>query len=275
MDHFRRGKKSLFLICPKQKWNYESIFAALILLVMTRIIKHWCIICVYVHYLGMSKTINVNILQKSALCWTSYISFFRPCFFCPAALRVCDVNIYTCSSCFPAKENEYWPMCILGSWYPISESYWIIRLYSSWFLSYLRLPADCSYRWLSLCIAISFHAIYEFVCFMQLSSSNFFRSSGSTRRAAVSSSRDAVVVGSDTEHSRPLAMDASPGALRKISGAQRSPPITSSEHNRTSSSRKTSNIKNFESALKGIESLNFQWGDGTLLAAATLDQLSS
>lgn len=91
---------------------------------------------------------------------------------------------------------------------------------------------------------------------MQLSSSNFFRSSGSTRRGAVSNSRDPVV-GSETEPSHPLAMDASLGALHKISGAQRSSPITSSEHIRTSSGRNTSNIKNLESTLRGIESLSF------------------
>ncbi|XP_061371112.1 casein kinase 1-like protein 2 isoform X2 [Gastrolobium bilobum] len=73
---------------------------------------------------------------------------------------------------------------------------------------------------------------------------------GSTRRGAVSSNRDAVV-GSEAEPSRPLTVDANPGALRKVSGAQRSSPITSS------SGRNTSNVKNFESTLRGIESLNF------------------
>ena len=90
---------------------------------------------------------------------------------------------------------------------------------------------------------------------MQLSSSNFFRSSGS-RRGAVSGSRDAVI-GSETEPSRPLAMDSSQGALRKIPGAQRSSPIMSSEHNRASSGRNPSNGKNLESTLRGIESLHF------------------
>lgn len=92
---------------------------------------------------------------------------------------------------------------------------------------------------------------------MQSSSSNFFRPSGSTRRSgAVSNSRDAVV-GSEIEPSLPLARDASPGALLKNSSAQRNSPITSSEHNRTSAGRNTSNVKNFESTLRGIESLNF------------------
>ncbi|KAL2462452.1 casein kinase 1-like protein 2 [Forsythia ovata] len=84
-----------------------------------------------------------------------------------------------------------------------------------------------------------------------LPSSNFFRSSGSSRRPAVSSSRDPVLTGNDYDPSR---KDASPGALRKISSAaQRSSPVVSSDHKRTAS-----NIKNFESTLKGIESMNFK-----------------
>ncbi|KAK7261682.1 hypothetical protein RIF29_27999 [Crotalaria pallida] len=87
--------------------------------------------------------------------------------------------------------------------------------------------------------------------------SNMFSSSGSARRGAVSSGRDALV-GSEAEPSRPLAMDASPAALRKVSSVQRSSPIMSSEqHKRTSSSRNASNSKNYETTLKGIESLNF------------------
>ena len=83
------------------------------------------------------------------------------------------------------------------------------------------------------------------------------RASGSARRGAVSSSREGVIVGeSDPSWSR---ADASPGALRKISGGQRGSPVrSSSEHKRISSSRNAStNIKNFESTLKGIESLHF------------------
>ncbi|RDX58699.1 Casein kinase 1-like protein 2, partial [Mucuna pruriens] len=93
---------------------------------------------------------------------------------------------------------------------------------------------------------------------VMLSSSNLFRSSGSTRRGGVSSSRDAVA-GNESEPSHPLTMgmDAASPALRKISAAQRSSPIMSFEHNRTSSGRNTSNMKNFESTLRGIESLNF------------------
>ncbi|XP_057978497.1 casein kinase 1-like protein 2 [Malania oleifera] len=89
-----------------------------------------------------------------------------------------------------------------------------------------------------------------------LPSSNFLRSSGSSRRAAVSSSRDVVIIGSESDPSRPRTADASPGVLRKISSGQRSSPIGSSDHKRASG-RNTSNIKNFESALKGIEGLHF------------------
>ncbi|XP_057733656.1 casein kinase 1-like protein 2 isoform X1 [Arachis stenosperma] len=89
-----------------------------------------------------------------------------------------------------------------------------------------------------------------------LPSSNFFLSSGSNRRGAVSSSRDALV-GGETEPSRPLTMESTQGALRKMSGPQRSSPITSSELNRPTSGRNPANGKNLESTVKGIESLHF------------------
>lgn len=92
---------------------------------------------------------------------------------------------------------------------------------------------------------------------VQLSSSHFLRSSGSSRRPVVSSSRDPVMVSSESDFSRPQNTDGSPGALRKISSGQRSSPVVSSEQNRTSSSRNVSNIKNLESTLRGIESLHF------------------
>ncbi|GMY34627.1 casein kinase 1-like protein 2 [Fagus crenata] len=87
-----------------------------------------------------------------------------------------------------------------------------------------------------------------------LSSANFLRSSGSARRPAVSSSRDAVI-GSEGDSSRPNTKDASPGTLRKISGGQRSSPVVSSEH-RTSSGRNAPNAKYFESTLRAIDSLH-------------------
>ncbi|KAL6005923.1 hypothetical protein ACLOJK_039968 [Asimina triloba] len=89
-----------------------------------------------------------------------------------------------------------------------------------------------------------------------LSSSTFLgQSSGSSRRAAVSSSRD-MMVGSEADHSRSRTTDASPGAFRRVVNAQRSSPVSSSEPKR-SSGRNTSNIKNYESTLKGMECLNF------------------
>ncbi|PSS18075.1 Casein kinase 1-like protein [Actinidia chinensis var. chinensis] len=91
-----------------------------------------------------------------------------------------------------------------------------------------------------------------------LSGSNFMRSSGPSRRPAVSSSRDPVIAGSDSDPSRVRTTDASPGALRKISSvAQKSSPALSSDPKHTASGRNISNIKNLESTLKGIEGLNF------------------
>ncbi|KAM3245893.1 casein kinase 1-like protein 2 [Capsicum annuum] len=88
----------------------------------------------------------------------------------------------------------------------------------------------------------------------ELSSSNFFRTSGSTRRPAVSSSRDPVITGVEPDPSHIRKTDASPGDLRKTtSGAQRSSPIVSSDQKRSSSTRMD---KNFEAALKGIEGLS-------------------
>lgn len=100
------------------------------------------------------------------------------------------------------------------------------------------------------------------VCYLtwavQISTSNFLRSSGSSRRPAVSSSREPVIAGADSEPSRARTTDASPGGLRKISStAQRSSPVLSSDQKRSSSTRNPSNIKNFESTLKGIEGLHF------------------
>ncbi|XP_020251202.1 casein kinase 1-like protein 2 isoform X1 [Asparagus officinalis] len=89
-----------------------------------------------------------------------------------------------------------------------------------------------------------------------LSSSAFLgRSSGSSRRAAVSSSRDAMM--SETELSRPRTSEASPGTFHKLSSAQRSSPAVSGEQHRHSSSGRLPSTKNYESTLKGIESLNF------------------
>ncbi|KAF9617709.1 hypothetical protein IFM89_038209 [Coptis chinensis] len=86
------------------------------------------------------------------------------------------------------------------------------------------------------------------------SSALMVRSSGSARRAAVSTSREAMV--SESDSSRPRTMEASPGAFRKVASGQKSLPF-GSEPKRSSSGRNITNIKNYESTLKGIEGLNF------------------
>ncbi|CAN1136333.1 Casein kinase 1-like protein 1 [Linum perenne] len=91
-----------------------------------------------------------------------------------------------------------------------------------------------------------------------LPSSNYLgRSSGSSRRAAaVSSSRD-VFAGSETDPQHSRQTDASTGSIQKILGGHRSPPLGMSDPRRTASARNTTHLKTFESALKGIEGLNF------------------
>ncbi|KAB2029123.1 hypothetical protein ERO13_D05G138200v2 [Gossypium hirsutum] len=92
-----------------------------------------------------------------------------------------------------------------------------------------------------------------------LSSSNFLRSSGSSRRAAVSSSHDAAAIAvSGPERSHFRTTDATAGPFQKISSGQRNSPVLSSENKRPSSGRNTSNINNLESAVRGIESLHFR-----------------
>ncbi|CAD5174155.1 unnamed protein product [Musa acuminata subsp. malaccensis] len=90
---------------------------------------------------------------------------------------------------------------------------------------------------------------------VMFSSSTFLgQSSGSSRRAAVSGSRDLFGTEADQSHGRTA--EASPGTFRKVSNAQRS-PISSADHRHTSSRRNMSTIKNYESALKGMDALNF------------------
>ncbi|XP_030526254.1 casein kinase 1-like protein 2 [Rhodamnia argentea] len=88
------------------------------------------------------------------------------------------------------------------------------------------------------------------------SSSNFLWSSGSSRRVAVSSSREAVISGKESDPSGLHTADMNPGAFQKFPSGQRSSPIASSEQNRPSG-KSASNTKNLESTLKGIESLHF------------------
>ncbi|KAM7471835.1 hypothetical protein LguiA_010018 [Lonicera macranthoides] len=99
----------------------------------------------------------------------------------------------------------------------------------------------------------------------ELSSSNILRSSGSSRRPAGSSSREPVIVGSESDPSRGrITTDASLGTLRKTSSAAQSSPVpSSSDHQKRTSTRITSNVKIFESTLKGIEDLHFN-NDGSL-----------
>lgn len=84
------------------------------------------------------------------------------------------------------------------------------------------------------------------------------RSSGSSRRAAVSSSREPYV-GSESDPHRSRT-DASPGALHKSISAQRSPPIGPADPKRSASGRHTGHghVKNYDSALKGIEGLHLE-----------------
>ncbi|KAK9060520.1 hypothetical protein SSX86_021224 [Deinandra increscens subsp. villosa] len=71
----------------------------------------------------------------------------------------------------------------------------------------------------------------------------------SSRRPGVSSSREP---GGEPEPSYRRTRDASPGAIRRVtSTGRRSSPVVSSDQKRST------NIKNFESTLKGIEGLHF------------------
>ncbi|KAF5748466.1 hypothetical protein HS088_TW04G00420 [Tripterygium wilfordii] len=87
------------------------------------------------------------------------------------------------------------------------------------------------------------------------------RSSGSLRRPAVSSSRD-VFVGSESDPQRSSTMEASPAALHRVSTGQS--PVGSSDPRHPSSGRTTTHSKNYETTLKGIESLHFDVDDRVL-----------
>ncbi|KAI4386950.1 hypothetical protein MLD38_004823 [Melastoma candidum] len=85
-----------------------------------------------------------------------------------------------------------------------------------------------------------------------LSGSNIPWSSGSSRRPAISSGRDAGIAGTDVDMSHPRTTEISPGAFRKISASQRDSPLTSSEQ-RIPLSRNTS--RNLESIMRGVDGL--------------------
>ncbi|KAI3850223.1 hypothetical protein MKX03_010376, partial [Papaver bracteatum] len=91
-----------------------------------------------------------------------------------------------------------------------------------------------------------------------LSSSNLLgKTSGSASRPAISSSRDAIIGLKSTDPSHLRTTEASPGAFRRVTDAQRCSPIRSVETPKNTSSHKTRfNVKNYESVLKGIESLH-------------------
>ena len=93
---------------------------------------------------------------------------------------------------------------------------------------------------------------------MQLSSANILgQSSGSSRRVAVSSSRDAFVGAESDVRARNA--EASPGAAHRITTGQRSSPVGSSDPKRVvSSGRNASHAKNYDSAVRGMESLQLE-----------------
>ncbi|XP_071908889.1 casein kinase 1-like protein 2 isoform X2 [Coffea arabica] len=92
-----------------------------------------------------------------------------------------------------------------------------------------------------------------------LSSSAYLgRSSGSLRRGAIAGSRETFTAGNDSDPTRSRTPEASPGTAQKISSGQRTLPLGgSSDPRHTSSGKNNSGVKNFESTLKGIESLRF------------------
>eukprot|EP01018_Ginkgo_biloba_P021858 Gb_22094 [translate_table: standard] len=80
------------------------------------------------------------------------------------------------------------------------------------------------------------------------------QSISTSRRAVLSSSRQATVA--DADSSRPRATDLSPIALRNT-GGQRSSPVGSADPKRSGSARLIPNSRNYEATLKGIECLSF------------------
>lgn len=75
----------------------------------------------------------------------------------------------------------------------------------------------------------------------------------------MSSSRDPYI-GSESDLHRSRTRDASPAALHKSISAQRSPPVGPSDPKRSASGRHTGqgHVKNYDSALKGIEGLQLE-----------------
>ncbi|KAL6609488.1 hypothetical protein ACP70R_039457 [Stipagrostis hirtigluma subsp. patula] len=93
------------------------------------------------------------------------------------------------------------------------------------------------------------------------SSSTFLgRSSGSSRRPAVSSSRE---LSTEADQARSRTTDASPGAFQRSGAPRWSPQMPDSSDGRRSSSGRqhSSNAKNYESTIRGIQGLNFDGDD--------------
>lgn len=93
------------------------------------------------------------------------------------------------------------------------------------------------------------------------SSSTFLgRSSGSSRRPAVSSSREPST---DADQTRSRTTDASPGAFQRSALPRWSPQMADSSDTRRSSSGRhpSSSAKNYESTVRGIQGLNFDGDD--------------
>ncbi|KAH0450830.1 hypothetical protein IEQ34_021522 [Dendrobium chrysotoxum] len=81
------------------------------------------------------------------------------------------------------------------------------------------------------------------------------RSNGSLRRTAVSSSQDIAL--SKAQFSRTLTSEESHGPSQRVPGGQICSPVIYSQSKRYLSGRNSSNIKTYESTLKGMERLNF------------------
>ncbi|KAI5415203.1 Casein kinase 1-like protein 1, variant 6, partial [Lathyrus oleraceus] len=94
--------------------------------------------------------------------------------------------------------------------------------------------------------------------FETLSSANVLgQSSGSSRRVAVSSSRDASV-GAESDV-RTRTVEAGPGAAHRTFGGQRGSLIGSSDPQRvTRAGRNASQANNYESVFKGMEGLQLE-----------------
>lgn len=80
----------------------------------------------------------------------------------------------------------------------------------------------------------------------------------SMRPSGISTSREAFTGGNELDLPRFCTTDASPGKMHKVSGGQRISPFSSSlDPKHASSGKVSSNLKNYETTLRGIDSLHF------------------